>query len=234
MMQQLSTSVGGSADGLHSSRELWLFRSRRVDQNTGRDGVYLSYQKYSLPEWTSPCCLQISRVPGTGEDLGKGCKGRQGCEVARELPRLPGGWTEARFSSEPRSPLPEGESVVSQDHRAASICHKKAAAATSNAQPLLSAALNTSSYLSFPQEVVYALLLFLNFYHLQILYLKISCLHPHITTDQNREAVDEGKFVQQLCRCQPPDKSFAFKSPLTLVPLGFTICHTPRSSFQRL
>lgn len=87
---------------------------------------------------------------------------------------------------------------------------------------------------SFPQEVVYALLLFLNCYYPQILYLKISCLHPHITTNQNREAVDEGKFVQQLCGCQLPDKSFAFKSPLTLVPLGFTICRTPRSAFQTL
>lgn len=109
MMQQLSTSVGGSADGLHSSR---LFQSRRVNQNTGREGVYLSYQKYSLPEWTSPCCLQISRAPGTGEDLGRGCKVRQGYEVGRQLPRLPGGQTAGRFTSEPRSPLPEGEFVV--------------------------------------------------------------------------------------------------------------------------
>ena len=84
--------------------------------------------------------------------------------MGRQLPSLPGGRTEAQFRSEPRSPLPVGGLMVPQDRRPVSICHEKAVSATSDAQPLLSAAINTSFYLSLPQDVVCALLLSLNCY----------------------------------------------------------------------
>lgn len=112
MAQQLSTKAGGSTDEPHSSQVFWPFQSRRVNQNTGREGVIFPIG--NIPRQSG--LLQLPAYPQSARRwwrLRRGTsKGRQGCEMGRHLPRLPGGRTDAQFGSEPRTPLPVGELVV--------------------------------------------------------------------------------------------------------------------------
>lgn len=102
-------------------------------------------------------------------------KGRKGRGLSTELPKVPG---RGSGSVTAQAPLPyrRARKASAQDQNKENL----------HCQPLQmpSHALISTLPLCLHQDVVCALLMSFNCFHPQILYLKISCLHPHITTNQ--------------------------------------------------
>lgn len=120
-------------------------------------------------------------------------KGGKGHGASTELPEVPGRGSGPVAA---QAPLP-----YRRVHKASAQDQSKE---NLHCQPLQvpgHVLISTSLCLCLHQDVVCALLMSFNCFHPQIFYLKISCLHPRITTNQKRETVDEGKFVWQLCGC---------------------------------